>query len=64
VEISADIIRKIAQLGELELSEERASLSLPALRQILEASKQLDELDLERFTLIGSLWPDEDRQDG
>jgi Asp-tRNA(Asn)/Glu-tRNA(Gln) amidotransferase C subunit len=64
MEINADIIRKMANLGDLELTEERASLSLPALRQILEASAQLDEIDLDKFTSVGDLWPEVDRENG
>lgn len=56
MDINSENIRISIGLAGLDLPLERAALSLPALRQILEASARLDELKLERFSLVGGLW--------
>jgi hypothetical protein len=57
--LNAEKIQTAASLAGLDLELDRAALSLPALRQILDSSERLDELELHRFPLLGPLWSQE-----
>ncbi len=63
--ITADEIRKIAQLAHLEITDAEVDLYTPQIISIVEYVKQLDELDTASVTpATGGLTPEGEATDG
>jgi len=55
--LDADLVRRIAALGGLPLTPQRAAELLPALRPLIEGDRDLRALGLEAVNPLAPLWP-------